>query len=309
MEQGTYGEDSPAARGKVDTVSWFLRSISREPLLTAAEEIELGNQIQRMNKILENSEVGPTEEQTKSIRTGEIAKQRMIRANLRLVVSIAKKYQGKGVELLDLVQEGSLGLERAVEKFDPTRGYKFSTYAFWWIRQSMTRAIAIQSRSIRLPLHLNDRLSLVKKTTQILSHRNGTVPSRIEIAKEMNLSLDELDSILSQSLTISSLDEPTQASDGKTCLIDLIADPKGGEALDRLEEGLYKEHLGKWLMQLTEQEKAVIKLRFGLDDEMACTLSEIGKVMGVSRERVRQIELKALRKLRALTRKFQIHPL
>jgi RNA polymerase primary sigma factor len=277
-------------------------------LLTAAEEIELGNQIQKMIRLVEESKQEYSEADQKKIETGRLAKKRMIKANLRLVVSIAKKYQGKGVELLDLVQEGSLGLERAVEKFDPTRGYKFSTYAFWWIRQSMTRAIAIQGRSIRLPLHLSDRLSLVKKTTQILSHRNGIIPSRIEIAREMNVSLDDLDSILNQSLTISSLDEPTHASDGKSCLVDLIADPKGVEPLDKLEDGMYKDQMNKWMMQLTDQEKSVIKLRFGLEDEKPCTLSEIGKIMGVSRERVRQIELKGLRKLRALTRKFQIHP-
>jgi RNA polymerase primary sigma factor len=309
MESDTPRDDTPGTKGKIDTVSWFLRSISREPLLTPAEEIQLGNQIQKMNRLVNQGGTEHSIEEIKLIRLGENAKKRMIKANLRLVVSIAKKYQGKGVELLDLVQEGSIGLERAVEKFDPTRGYKFSTYAFWWIRQSMTRAIAIQARAIRLPLHLSDRLSMVKKTTQTLSHRNGITPSRIEIAKEMNLSVDEVDSILNQSMTISSLDEPTQASEGKSCLVDLIADPKADEPLDKLEEGMYKEQLNKWLMQLSEQEISVIKLRFGLDDQNPCTLSEIGKIMGVSRERVRQIELKGLRKLRALTRKFQIHPL
>jgi RNA polymerase primary sigma factor len=308
MDTEPQKDDSPKTKGKVDTVSWFLRAISREPLLTPAEEIELGNQIQKMNQLSAQAEQSLSEDDLKIIKAGKLAKKRMIKANLRLVVSIAKKYQGKGVELLDLVQEGSLGLERAVEKFDPTRGYKFSTYAFWWIRQSMTRSIAIQARSIRLPLHLNDRLSLVRKTTQILSHRNGTTPSRIEIAREMNVTLDDLDTILSQSLKISSLDEPTQASDGKSSLVDLIADPRYAEPLDKLEEGMYKEQMSKWLMQLSDQEKSVIKLRFGLEDEKPCTLSEIGKIMGVSRERVRQIELKGLRKLRALTRKFQIHP-
>lgn len=306
MESLPTKEDYPASGGRSDNVAWFLRSICREPLLTPAEEIELGNQIQKMNRILESNEPSHSELEKEIIKLGKSAKKRMIKANLRLVVSIAKKYQGKGLELLDLVQEGSLGLERAVEKFDPTRGYKFSTYAFWWIRQSMTRAIAIQSRSIRLPLHLSERLAAIKKITQVLSHKTGAIPSRTDIAKEMNLTLDELDVILRQSLTVCSLDEPTQASEGKTNLVDLIADQKSIEPFDMLEQGIYKEHLSQWLMQLTEQEKAVIALRFGLEDQQPCTLSEIGKMMGISRERVRQIELKGLRKLRALTRKFQI---
>lgn len=306
MESRSSKVEQSSSRGRSDNIAWFLRSICREPLLTAADEIELGNKIQKMNRILEDKERIYSEEDKSIVKLGEAAKNRMMRANLRLVVSIAKKYQGKGLELLDLVQEGSLGLERAVEKFDPTRGYKFSTYAFWWIRQSMTRAIAIQSRSIRVPLHLSERLATIKRITQDLSQKSGGVPSRLEIAKEMDLTLDELESILRQSLTVCSLDEPTQASEGKTCLVDLIADQKNIEPLDKLEDSLYKEHLNKWLMQLSGQEKSVIVLRFGLEDEEPCTLSEIGKMMGISRERVRQIELKGLRKLRALTRKFQI---
>lgn len=306
MENRSQNQGSPGGSHRIDSISWFLRSICREPLLTPAEEIELGNQIQRMVGIIERKKLDLTERDKQLVKLGEKAKSRMIRANLRLVVSIAKKYQGKGLELLDLVQEGSLGLERAVEKFDPTRGYKFSTYAFWWIRQSMTRAIAIQSRSIRLPLHLSERLSLIKKTTQIISHQTGAIPNRKEIAIAMGISLDELDSILRQSLTVTSLDEPTKASDGKGSLVDLIADQKQDEPLDKLEKSIYKNQLNKWLSQLSDQEQAVITRRFGLNDSQAYTLSEIGKLMGVSRERVRQIELKGLRKLRALTRKFQI---
>jgi len=151
-----------------DPISWYLQNIGRVPLLTPAEEIELGNQVQKMMILTEDGQLNEkindfTTQQKRTIKIGRRAKERMMKANLRLVVSVAKKYQGKGLELLDLVQEGSLGLERAVEKFDPTRGYKFSTYAFWWIRQSMTRAIACQSRTIRLPVHLSERLASIRK--------------------------------------------------------------------------------------------------------------------------------------------------
>ena len=164
-------------------MTWYLSSIGREPLLTPAEEIELGNQVQAMMRLVEESRPEYTIQERKIIKIGRRSKERMMKANLRLVVSVAKKYQGKGLELLDLIQEGSLGLERAVEKFDPTRGYKFSTYAFWWIRQSMTRAIACQSRTIRLPVHLSERLATVRKVSLELAHKLGAMPSRQEIAE------------------------------------------------------------------------------------------------------------------------------
>ena len=288
-----------------DSVTWFLSSICREPLLTAAEEIELGNQVQRMMNILEKEGTRSVEE-AKILRLGRKSKERMMRANLRLVVSVAKKYQGKGLDLQDLIQEGSLGLERAVEKFDPTRGYKFSTYAFWWIRQSMTRAIATQGRAIRLPVHLSERLALMKRVTHELTHKLGAIPTRREIAVEMGLSVEEIDAILRQSLTTSSLDEPVNANEGKSFLGDLIADTQKNEPLEEIETNMYKEQLGKWLSHLSEQEKQVITLRFGLDDANKMTLTEIGKLMEISRERVRQIELKSLRKLRGLTKKLMI---
>jgi RNA polymerase primary sigma factor len=291
--------------GTQDSVTWFLTSICREPLLTASEEIELGNQVQKMMKLLDQEGVTSSEE-TRALKLGKRSKERMMRANLRLVVSVAKKYQGKGLDLQDLIQEGTLGLERAVEKFDPTRGYKFSTYAFWWIRQSMTRAIATQGRVIRLPVHLSERLAVIKRVTHELSHKLGAIPTRREIAEVMGITIEEIDSVLSQSLTTSSLDEPVNASEGKSFLGDLIADSQKNEPLEDIEISMYKEQLVKWIDQLTEQEQQVITLRFGLEDSDRKTLTEIGKLMEISRERVRQIELKSLRKLRAMTKKMMI---
>jgi RNA polymerase primary sigma factor len=291
--------------GTQDSVTWFLTSICREPLLTASEEIELGNQVQKMMKLLDQEGVTSSEE-TRALKLGKRSKERMMRANLRLVVSVAKKYQGKGLDLQDLIQEGTLGLERAVEKFDPTRGYKFSTYAFWWIRQSMTRAIATQGRVIRLPVHLSERLAVIKRVTHELSHKLGAIPTRREIAEVMGITIEEIDSVLRQSLTTSSLDEPVNASEGKSFLGDLIADSQKNEPLEDIEISMYKEQLVKWIDQLTEQEQQVITLRFGLEDSDRKTLTEIGKLMEISRERVRQIELISLRKLRAMTKKMMI---
>lgn len=285
-------------------MTWYLASIGREPLLTPAEEIGLGNQVQAMMQLLEEKREEYSPQENKTIRIGRRAKQRMMKANLRLVVSVAKKYQGKGLELLDLIQEGSLGLERAVEKFDPTRGYKFSTYAFWWIRQSMSRAIACQSRTIRLPVHLSERLSTIRKASFELAHKLGAMPSRQEIAEAISMPLEELDSLLRQALTTSSLDAPINADEGRSFLGDLIADASAEEPLERVERGMHQEQLSRWLGHLTDQEREVLSLRFGLDGVERHTLAEIGRQLEVSRERVRQVELKALRKLRNLTRRI-----
>ncbi|QNI81748.1 RNA polymerase sigma factor/ type II [Synechococcus sp. RS9907] len=294
-------------RRSSDPVSWYLATIGRIPLLTPAEEIELGNQVQAMMALTEDGsrefEDGElTTAQRRLLRIGRSAKERMMKANLRLVVSVAKKYQGKGLELLDLIQEGSLGLERAVEKFDPTRGYKFSTYAFWWIRQSMTRAIACQSRTIRLPVHLSERLTTIRKVSLDLAHKLGAMPSRVEIAEAMDIPLDELDSLLRQALTTSSLDAPVNGEEGRSFLGDLIADSSLDEPLEIVEQRIHHEQLGRWLSHLSEQEQHVLRMRFGLEGNERHTLAEIGRLMEVSRERVRQVELKALRKLRNLTR-------
>ena len=296
-------------RRSSDPVSWYLATIGRIPLLTPAEEIELGNQVQAMMVLTEDGsrafeEGDLTTAQRRLLRIGRRAKERMMKANLRLVVSVAKKYQGKGLELLDLIQEGSLGLERAVEKFDPTRGYKFSTYAFWWIRQSMTRAIACQSRTIRLPVHLSERLTTIRKVSLDLAHKLGAMPSRVEIAEAMDIPLDELDSLLRQALTTSSLDAPVNGEEGRSFLGDLIADSSLDEPLDIVEQRIHHEQLGRWLSHLSEQEQHVLRMRFGLEGNERHTLAEIGRLMEVSRERVRQVELKALRKLRNLTRRL-----
>ena len=290
-------------RRSSDPITWYLATIGREPLLTPAEEIELGNQVQTMMRLTEEGDRELSDLEKKLLRIGKRSKQRMMKANLRLVVSVAKKYQGKGLELLDLIQEGSLGLERAVEKFDPTRGYKFSTYAFWWIRQSMTRAIACQSRTIRLPVHLSERLTAIRKVSLDLAHKLGAMPSRQEIAEAMAMPIEELDGLLRQSLPTSSLDAPVNGDEGRSFLGDLIADSSEEEPLDRVERGIHQEQLGRWLSHLSDQERQVLQLRFGLEGEERQTLAEIGRRLDVSRERVRQVELKALRKLRNLTRR------
>ena len=309
MVSAAAGVSETQRRRSSDPISWYLATIGRIPLLTPAEEIELGNQVQKLMQLTEDGTIPSDSEtftgpQRRMIRVGLRAKQRMMKANLRLVVSVAKKYQGKGLELLDLIQEGSLGLERAVEKFDPTRGYKFSTYAFWWIRQSMTRAIACQSRTIRLPVHLSERLTTIRKVSLDLAHKLGAMPSRVEIAEAMDIPLDELDSLLRQALTTSSLDAPVNGEEGRSFLGDLIADSSLDEPLEIVEQRIHHEQLGRWLSHLSEQEQHVLRMRFGLEGNERHTLAEIGRLMEVSRERVRQVELKALRKLRNLTRRL-----
>ena len=307
----------------VDSIGRYLQEITRYPLLTADQEITLGRQVQTLMALLDRrhsveEHLGRTasledwaaaaeltvDELQAQVAAGERAKRKMLEANLRLVVSIAKKYLNKGLDFQDLIQEGTLGLNRGVEKFDPGKGYKFSTYAFWWIRQSMTRAIACQSRTIRLPVHLSERLSAVRKVSLDLAHKLGAMPSRREIAEAMEIPVEELDSLLRQALTTSSLDAPVNGEEGRSFLGDLIADTSHAEPLDQVERGMHQEQLGRWLTHLTDQERHVLELRFGLEGEERHTLAEIGRMLDVSRERVRQVELKALRKLRHLTRRM-----
>jgi len=284
-----------------DSIGWYLGTIGRVPLLTAAEEIELSHHVQAAKKLQDLPEEELTAQHKRRIRMGQRARDRMMAANLRLVVSVAKKYQNQGLELLDLVQEGAIGLERAVDKFDPGLGYKFSTYAYWWIRQGMTRAIDNSARTIRLPIHISEKLSKMRRITRELSHRLGRQPNRLELAHAMGMMPEELEELLSQSAPCASLDAHARGEEDRSTLGELIADPASNEHLDSMDRLLQKEHLGTWMSQLNEREQKILKLRFGLEGSEPLTLAEIGRQINVSRERVRQLEAKAIMKLRLMS--------
>ena len=288
-------------RLSADSIGWYLSNIGRVPLLTPAEEIELAHHVQAMKRLQELPAPELTARQKHQIRMGTRARDRMMAANLRLVVSVAKKYQNQGLELLDLVQEGAIGLERAVDKFDPAMGYKFSTYAYWWIRQGMTRAIDNSARTIRLPIHVSEKLSKMRRITRELSHRFGRQPNRLELAHAMGMQPQELEELISQSAPCASLDAHARGDDDRSTLGELIADPNSNESMDSMDRNLQKEHLGTWLSQLNERERRIIELRFGLAGQEPLTLAEIGRQINVSRERVRQLESKAILKLRLMT--------
>ena len=259
-----------------DPVRVYLKEIGRVPLLTSEEEIELAIRISDDDKK---------------------AKQRLAEANLRLVVSIAKRYVGRGMQFLDLIQEGNLGLIKAVEKFDYTKGFKFSTYATWWIRQAITRAIADQARTIRIPVHMVETINKVKKTSSQLLHKNGRDPSAEEIAEELGMTPDKVREILRLAQEPVSLETPI-GEEEDSHLGDFIPDDEALSPADAASISLLKEQLAEVLKTLTPREEKVLSLRFGLEDGHPRTLEEVGKEFNVTRERIRQIEAKALRKLR-----------
>ena len=259
-----------------DPVRMYLKEIGKVPLLSAEEEIELA-------KRMENGD--------------QAAKKRLAEANLRLVVSIAKRYVGRGMLFLDLIQEGNLGLIKAVEKFDYTKGYKFSTYATWWIRQAITRAIADQARTIRIPVHMVETINKLIRVSRQLLQELGREPTPEEIAEEMNMPVERVREILKISQEPVSLETPI-GEEEDSHLGDFIQDDNVPVPADAAAFTLLKEQLVEVLSTLTEREQKVLRLRFGLDDGRARTLEEVGKEFNVTRERIRQIEAKALRKLR-----------
>lgn len=259
-----------------DSVRLYLREIGRVPLLTAEQEIELAKRIAKGDKA---------------------AKDAMVEANLRLVVSIAKKYIGRGLDLLDLIQEGSSGLLRAVEKFDYTKGFKFSTYATWWIRQAITRAIADQARTIRIPVHMVETINKLIRTQRRLVQELGREPLPEEIAAEMEIEVDKVNHILKIKQDIVSLESPV-GDDKDSSLSEFIVDEDSKKPDEVAADQLLKEQVASVLSLLTPREQKILRMRFGLEDGRSHTLEEVGLEFGVTRERIRQIEAKALTKLR-----------
>ncbi|MDB9487878.1 RNA polymerase sigma factor, RpoD/SigA family [Dolichospermum circinale CS-537/01] len=303
------------AKFTADMVRTYLREIGRVPLLSREQEIVYGKQVQQMMVILEAKEalrkeidhepslaewaahVNHSETELNHLMVqGRRAKQKMIEANLRLVVAIAKKYQKRNMEFLDLIQEGTLGLERGVEKFDPTRGYKFSTYAYWWIRQAITRAIAQQGRTIRLPIHITEKLNKIKKVQRELAQKLGRSPTPVEIAQELELEPAQIREYLNMARQPVSLD--VRVGDNQdTELQEMLEDDSPSPEHYTTQEFL-RQDLNNLLAELTPQQRQVVALRFGLEDGNEMSLAKVGERLNLSRERVRQLEHQALAHLR-----------
>ncbi|HTE57458.1 MAG TPA: RNA polymerase sigma factor RpoD [Verrucomicrobiae bacterium] len=260
-----------------DSVRLYLREIGKIPLLNAEEELALAQKV---------------------VAGDKRAKDKMAEANMRLVVSIAKRYVGRGLDLLDLIQEGNTGLLRAVEKFDPDKGFKFSTYATWWIRQAITRAIADQARTIRIPVHMVETINKLLRTQRRLTQEYNREPTNEEIAKAMEIDVDKVEHIMKIKQDISSLDASVRDDEEDSVLADFIEDEDTISPEESATNQLLKEHVKDMLGSLTEREQKILKLRFGLEDGKSHTLEEVGQEFSVTRERIRQIEAKALAKLR-----------
>jgi RNA polymerase primary sigma factor len=291
-----------------DSIRLYLREIGRVPLLTAADEVSLAQRLESGVEATEtlattNGKLGVTDrEQLEwACRDGQRAKDHLIEANLRLVVSIAKRYIGRGLAFLDLIQEGNLGLIRAVEKFDWRRGFKFSTYATWWIRQAITRALADQSRTIRIPVHMVETMTRVGKVQRELAQQLGREPLFSELAKELDLPPERVAEILRMGLDPISLEAPVGEEDDSR-LGDFISDDDADQPLQAAVASLLKAYIGELLDELGEREREVIEMRYGLNDGQPRTLEEVGKAFNVTRERIRQIETRTLARLRHPTK-------
>ena len=297
-------EEPLQAEPALDSVQHYLQEIGRVSLLSAAEEVELAERMERGKAAalrLVSAEVLSTQLRTAlraDIFSGQDARRHLIQANLRLVVSIAKKYVGRGLALLDLIQEGNIGLMRAVEKFDYHKGNRFSTYATWWIRQAVTRSIAEQGRTIRLPVHMSESVGQVKRAAERLAQALERQPTAEEIATALGQPLDRVERVLEAARRPVSLETPV-GEDGEHTLGDFLQDDELPTPADFASQQLLRQDLAAALQHLSERERRIIDLRYGLADGQRRTLEEVGKVLGMTRERARQIEAEALRRLRA----------
>jgi RNA polymerase nonessential primary-like sigma factor len=297
-EVSTVDLEAPAV--SADLVRVYLNEIGKVTLLTAEQEVELSKRIEAglyAAHLLESDSEIPVRDLQALVRDGERAKQHLLEANLRLVVSLAKRYTGHGMPFLDLIQEGNLGLIRAVEKFDYAKGFKFSTYATWWIRQAITRAMADQGRTIRLPVHLVEQVNKLQRTRRLLHQQLGRDATDEELGAELDMDPSRISELTAHARDLVSIDQ-TVGDDGESQLGDFIEDTDAPIAEDAVAFGLMREQLNDVLTTLETREQQVVRLRYGLDDGRPRTLDEIGRTFGLSRERIRQIERETMTKLR-----------